>query len=77
MLERARATPEVDERRELAWTEAYMRVLLDDHDEAIELLKDFVSHNPAGIHGARGQGDDYWWWRDLRNDPRFRRVMGG
>jgi hypothetical protein len=53
-----------------------MRILLGDHDEAIELLKQWVAANPSGIHGAEEEGDTFWWWREIENDPRFRRVMG-
>ncbi len=76
VLERARADSDLDPRHDLARTEAYMRILLGDHDEAIELLKQWVAANPGGIHGSEEEGDTFWWWRDIENDPRFRRVMG-
>jgi TolB-like protein len=77
VLLRARADRDLDERRELAWTEAFMRVLLGDHDEAIELLTEWMAANPGEIHGAEEEGYENWWWRDIRDDPRFRRVVGG
>jgi serine/threonine-protein kinase len=77
VLEAARADREVDPRRDLAWTEAYMRVLLGDHDEAIDLLTQYMAANPDQIHGEESEADVYWWWKDLRDDPRFRRVVMG
>lgn len=76
VLKRARADRDLDPRRDLARTEAYMRVLLADYDEAIELLKDWVAANPSAIHGSEEEGDTFWWWREIEDDPRFRRVMG-
>lgn len=76
VLELARADRDLDPRRDLARLEAYMRVLLGDYDEAIELLKVWVTANPRGIHGSEEEGETYWWWRNIENDPRFRRVMG-
>ncbi len=77
VLEGARADRELDPRRDLAWTEAYMRVLLGDHDEAIDLLTQYMAANPDQIHGADSEADVYWWWKDLRDDPRFQRVVMG
>jgi serine/threonine-protein kinase len=77
VLEAARADRDLDPRRDLAWTEAYMRVLLGDHDEAIELLKQYMAANPDRVHGEETEGDIYWWWRELRDDPRFQRVVMG
>ncbi len=76
VLRRARADRELDPTRELAWIEAYMRVLLGDNDEAIERLKLWTTANPDQLHGGEERGNTYWWWRDLEDDPRFRRVMG-
>ena len=48
-----------------------MRTLLGDHDEAIELLKRYAAVNPGvDLH-------DNWWWRPLRDHPRWREVAVG
>lgn len=65
---RRQATAEVDESRWLRALEAYMRTLVDDHDEAIELLEVYAAVNP----GARFE--DNWWWRDLRSHPEFQEL---
>jgi serine/threonine-protein kinase len=75
VLERARAavTPAADPGQELLAIEAYQRTLLGDRDEAIALLKRYSAANPG--HFERGK-DISWWWRDLRDDPRFKALVG-
>ncbi|MCH8970403.1 MAG: hypothetical protein IIA66_14950 [Planctomycetes bacterium] len=68
----ARAGHDIDPQGELLLYEARMRVLLGDNDEAIELLKQYVAANPG--HFARGRNLT-WWWRELRNDPRFQEIV--
>ena len=72
-----RAGPDIDPTSQLKYYEAYMRVLLGDHDEAIDLLREFFVANPAEDHGGGESGEVYWWWRDLQSHPRFGEVMGG
>jgi len=55
----------------LLFTEAFMRTLLGEHDEAINLLKRFVAANDPFQVG----GDLHWWWRSLQSHPRFREVQ--
>ncbi len=76
VLERARAsiTHESDPTQDLASVEAYMRGLLGDYDEAIDLLKLYVASNPG--HAFAEAAGTLWWWRDLRAQPRFREVTG-
>jgi serine/threonine-protein kinase len=75
VLEQARAatTPAADPGQELLAIEAYQRTLLGDRDEAIALLKRYSAANPG--HFERGK-DISWWWRDLRDDPRFKALVG-
>ena len=68
----ARAGHDIDPQGELLLYEARMRVLLGDNDEAIELPKQYVAANPG--HFARGRNLN-WWWRELRNDPRFQEIV--
>jgi len=65
----ARVGADVDPDYEMAWLEAYMRVLLGDYDEAIERLKLNLSANPEA--GEVPTGEPYWWWRDLESHPEF------
>jgi tetratricopeptide (TPR) repeat protein len=70
---RARADSIIDETRDLAQLEAIMRTLLGEHDEALHQLSLYLSANPQFREGmAREQT---WWFRDLRNDPRYQRLV--
>jgi serine/threonine-protein kinase len=76
VLLRARApSPEADPRRDLSALEAQVRALLGDQDEAIRLLKEYLTVNPEHRRGfAR---ITYWWWRDLQTNPKFRQMIAG
>lgn len=75
VLDRARAatTRATDPGQELLAIEAMQRTLLGDHDEAIALLERYAAANPG--HFERGK-DISWWWRDLKDDPRFKALVG-
>ncbi len=70
---RAATTDAVDPAHELLAIEAYQRTLLGDRDGAIALLTRYSAANPG--HFERGQ-DISWWWRDLKDDPRFKALIG-
>jgi hypothetical protein len=72
-----RAGTDVDPAMELKYYEAYMRTLLGDYDEAIDLLREFFVANPEEDHGGGESGEVFWWWRGLQSHPRFGEVMGG
>ena len=70
---RARAGADVDPTRDLIYVEILLRNLLGDRDEAIQLLKLYLATNPQDrVTIAR---DSTWWWRELRDDPEFRRLI--
>jgi serine/threonine-protein kinase len=73
VLERARATGDVDPRGELLGREAAARVVIGDRDEAIALLQRYLAANPE--HRAGFAKANAWWWRDLQNDPRFKALI--
>ena len=75
VLLRARATPAEDPTRELEGTEAVVRVILGDHDEAIRLIADYLAVNPAHRKGFATRTSP--WWRDLQSNPKFKRLMAG
>ncbi|MBI4520248.1 MAG: hypothetical protein HY701_05395, partial [Gemmatimonadetes bacterium] len=72
VLERARTRRDygTDPSRELTVYEAYARILLNEEDEAIDLLKEYA----AAQHGFDPAGDVGWWWRELRDHPRFHEL---
>jgi serine/threonine-protein kinase len=70
---RARADTSIDETRELAQLEAIVRTLLGQYDEALHQLSLYLSANPQFREGMAR--DRTWWFRDLRNDPRYGRLL--
>ncbi|HEX6313286.1 MAG TPA: hypothetical protein VFZ73_00440, partial [Gemmatimonadaceae bacterium] len=69
----ARGDREVDPTQELTGYEAIMRVQMGDIDEALDLLGRYVAVNPT--HSFQVGGNTHWWWRDIRNHPRFVALM--
>jgi len=53
-----------------AW--AYLEA--GDKDRAFDTMKQML--DGQGALGRRGIGFDVWWWRDVKNDPRWRRLEG-
>ncbi len=74
VLVSARAGRDVDPRGELVGYEAFIRTLIGDNEEAIQLLQQYLTANPEHREGFVKLNS--WWWRGLREDPRFRELMG-
>ncbi len=55
------------------YNEAYVRLLLGETDEALQLLERHLEAVP-GSKEYVGKVD--WWWEPLRNDPRFQELVG-
>jgi hypothetical protein len=75
VLLRARVTPDQDPDRELEGTEAVMRVILGDQDEAVRLLADYLTVHPAHRKGFATRVSP--WWRDLQTNPKFKELIAG
>lgn len=74
VAERARAGPDVDPIRELAWLEAIVLAWLGDHEAAVDRLSLYFAANPGQAEAfAR---DDTWWLEDLRDVPAYQRLVG-
>jgi serine/threonine-protein kinase len=74
VLDRARLDARaVDPERSLAGNEAVIRVILGDRAEAVRLIKEYLTVNPD--HRGGFSTGTVWWWRDLQNDPEFRRLV--
>ena len=54
--------------------EAYVRTLVGDFERAIDLLKQFTAANPTHDFS---QLLGNWWWRELRQQPRWRELNIG
>ena len=74
VLVRSRGNPEIDPSRDLIIDEAVVRVILADTTEALNLLKQYLVANPD--HRVGMANTQSWWWRDLKNDPRYRQMVG-
>jgi serine/threonine-protein kinase len=74
VLERTHATSDIDPRDELMGYEALARTFLGEHEQAISLLERYLTAHPD--HRAGFAKRNYWWWRDLQNDPRFKVLAG-
>ncbi len=71
---RARADAAIDPTRDLALLESYVRILLGDRDEALRLLSTYIATNPQ--FRASLARDQSWWFQELREDPRFKALVG-
>ncbi len=74
LLARSRGGPDVDPEVELLSFQAFAYLLLGDRDEALRLMKEQVAANPA--HRAGLARSTHWWWRDIKDDPRFKQLIG-
>ena len=73
VAEHARGNAEVDPTRDLAYIEAFVRTLLNDREEAVRLLKQYVAANPdrrADLGDESG-----WWFRGLQDYPQFQELV--
>ncbi len=74
VAERARAGTDLDPTRDLALFEAIVHNLRGDTDEAIRLLNTYYAANPQ-LRASLAR-DETWWFRNLRDDPRYRSLAG-
>ena len=74
VLDAVKETPrEADPENELLYYNAYARLTLGDRKTAIELLKTYLTRNPE--HREGWGKDSAWWWRELKDDPEFQRLI--
>jgi eukaryotic-like serine/threonine-protein kinase len=73
VAERARGNGEVDPTRDLAYIEAFVRTLLNDREEAVRLLKQYVAANPD--RRADLADESGWWFRGLLDYPQFQELV--
>ena len=73
VIERARAGSEIDPQRKLLWIEALARMQLGEREQALQLLKLFLTEFPQ--HRA-GLARNTWWWQELQQDPTYRALVG-
>jgi TolB-like protein/tRNA A-37 threonylcarbamoyl transferase component Bud32 len=74
VLDAVLETPkEADPDNELMSYNAYARETLGDRKKALEILKTYLTRNPE--HRAGWGKDSAWWWREIKKDPEFQRLI--
>jgi serine/threonine-protein kinase len=73
VLVRARTDKRIDPRGQLIGYEAFVRTLLGEKNEAVDLLQRYLSDHPEHRRGFSKL--NWWWWRPLQDDPRFRTLI--
>jgi eukaryotic-like serine/threonine-protein kinase len=69
----ARADQRTDPTRHVLGIEAFIWTLVGDRDRAVAALQQLAAADPSYFGGSRTL---LWWWRDLEQDARFRRLAG-
>jgi TolB-like protein len=73
VLVRARADRSIDPRGELMGYEAFVRTMLGDKKEAVDILQRYLTEHPEHRRGF--SRTNAWWWQDLQNDSRFKTLI--
>ena len=71
---RSRANPQVDPSADVLELEARFRAQVGDKDEAIRMLTRWFANNPGTQ--AFAKFDERWWWDPVRDDPRYKALVG-
>jgi serine/threonine-protein kinase len=74
VAERSRGDAEIDPTRDQALVESLVRIVLEDKDEALRLLSTYLATNPQ--FRASLARDQTWWFQSIRDDPRFKALVG-
>jgi hypothetical protein len=73
LLVASRGNLDIDPDRSLVTLEAFIRTLIGDDDEAIELLRAYYISNPH--HREEASENVHWWWRSIADDPRYQELI--
>jgi serine/threonine-protein kinase len=71
---RSRGDAEIDPTRDQALIESLVRILLEDKEEALRLLSTYIATNPQ--FRASLARDQTWWFQSIRDDPRYKALVG-
>jgi eukaryotic-like serine/threonine-protein kinase len=74
VIERSRAGREIDPRGELVGQEIVVRAMLGDKDEALRLMRVYLTSHPEHREGFTKA--NRWEFRTLRDDPRYLGLVG-
>ena len=71
VAEASRGNSTVDPIKDLVYVEAFVRTLLGDNEEAIDLLAEYLA-----VAGKTPDEIDHWWFEALDDEPRYRTLRG-
>jgi TolB-like protein len=72
VAERSRGGASIDPARDLVYVEAFVRTVLGDHDEALDLLTEYMAVvGPSSVEVL-----DHWWFDGLREESRYQTLRG-
>jgi TolB-like protein len=71
---RARGDPTIDPTNDLMYLEVAARNVMGDREEALRLLGRYLATNPQERESVAR--DETWFFKGLRDDPRFKTVVG-
>ena len=72
VAERSRGSAAMDPARDLVYVEAFVRTLLGDNDEALDLLTEYIA-----VSGRDFSGPEHWWFAGLGEEPRYQALREG
>jgi len=74
VLRNTKDDPEIDPSHDLANIAAFAWSLVGDTTETLNQIKAYLVANPA--RAADFRDNPSWWFRELVNDPRYKRLVG-
>jgi hypothetical protein len=75
VLRRSRPAPGLAPEMGLMGLEALVRLHMGQREEALDLLKTYLTTNPQ--RRETWQWTAHWWWQPLQEDPEFRALVVG
>jgi hypothetical protein len=66
---RSHGNADVDPTRDLIYAEAFVRAILGDTQEALDLLTEYMA-----VAGRDPSELDFWWFDSLRDEPRYQLI---
>jgi len=68
---RSHGNADIDPTRDLLYVEAFVRTILEDNGEALDLLTEYMA-----VAGRDPSEIDFWWFDGLREEPRYQMLTG-
>ena len=71
---RSQGNPEMDPTRDLLALEAVFRLQAGEEEEALDLVKTYLTVNPD--HRSGWTWTSHWWWRGLQDNQEYQDLLG-